>query len=737
MRYHTTGRASLLAMMAVDPLGLGAACAQTTTETSSSGDLYTSENTSEVVTGSTLHSAQFQTEINGETGTIPLPGLLRYFDPFSDAEIQQAAAAQLPADYVHMVGDVPVTIVSWSPAELTESNYEVIDTFTSETPYSTVSNFVTTQLTSGDAPNNIVPTGYRSDCFSFGASGATNFEPFDGSFADCSGNEEFFEVAPGTINTNTHTTTVYTEGTHYFESIDDGYFNTYVLRPRESLSASSGTLATTSHSATTVRADSYETRIMGVIGGTTLFDTSYAAAFADAMVQAAIIDLSKPRGYALGGAPVVVTWSSPVRVEDSERLLSSSVDTQTGTRSFDTVTVTTTHGGMTGGEVLIGDRGACATAGTSGATNGASATGAFATCGGGATYTLAAGETNINTHTNHVTETAITTVTTEDWLNSETYRLSGRPVAIGQIHAALRDVLYGGDFGRRHAEALAAALPDGGDRKLGLWALARTGRDISKNDSAGAGNRRTTHGGSGGLSILVSETVRLGVAIDYGNTDIALAGLTEKGEARLTQVGLGADILPGGWRIRLALARGWGTIDTERGGVATGGISRAGYDASTWSALAEAGPEFSSGDAVIQPFVGLEWTKATLGAFAESGGIALEGSRDTASRLAVSFGGRGELRRRSDDGSGFRLWASARGARVANGRERGRGVAFLSAPGELLRVTSAREGSLYALGQIGADYYTAGGLAFHLGADGAAGNGDRSWRVTSGVSLAF
>jgi hypothetical protein len=724
-------------MLAVDPLGLGAAMAQTTSETSSSGEVYTSESTSEVVTGSTLHSVQFQTEINGETGDIPLTGLLRYFDQFGDAEIQQAAAAQLPADYVHMVGDVPVTIVSWSPAELTESNYEVIDTFTSETPFSTISTFVTTQVTSGDAPNNIVPTGSRSVCYSFGASGATNFEPFGGSFADCSGNEEFFEVVPGTINTNIHTTTIYTEGTHYFESIDDGYFNIYVLRPRESLSASSGTLATTSRSATTIRADSYETRIMGQLGETTLFDVSHAGAFGDAAVQAAIGEQSKPRGYALGGAPVVVTWSEPVRVAGREQMLSSSVDTETSTRSFETVTVTTTHGGMAGGEVLIGDQGACTDAGTGGVTNGDSPAGAFAACEGGVTYTPGVGETNTNTHTTQVTETAIATVTTENWLNSETYRLSGTPVAIGQIHAALRDVLYGGDFGRRHADAMATALPRGSERKFGLWALARTGRDTSDVDSAGPGSRRTTHGGSGGLSVMLSDTARVGFAIDYGKTDVALSGLAERGEARLTQIGVGADLSPNGWRIRLAMERGWGSIDTERGSPRMGGVSRANYDASTWSALAEAGPEFALGDAVIQPFVGIEWAKATLGDFTESGGIALEGSGDSASRVAASLGARGELQRRFADGSAFRLSASVRGARIVDGRGRDRGVTFVGAPGDLLSVASAREESAYAAGQIGAGYYTAGGLGFHLGADGAAGGSDRSWRVTGGVSIAF
>lgn len=474
-----------------------------------------------------------------------------------------------------------------------------------------------------------------------------------------------------------------------------------------------------------------------MIGETTLFDMRRPAAFADATVQATIVDLSKPRGYALGGAPVVVTWSAPVRVESSERLLSSSIDTQTGTRRFDSVTITTTRGGITGGEVRIGDRGTCTTAGTSGVTNGASATGAFATCDGGATYILGAGETNSNTHVNHVTETTTTIVTTENWLNSETYRLSGAPVAIGQIHAALRDVLYGGNFGRRHADAVAAALPRGGERKLGLWALARTGRDTSNSDSAGPGSRRTTDGGSGGLSIQLSEVARLGVAIDYGKTDIALAGLTERGEARLTQIGLGADLSPDEWRIRIAMARGWGSIDTERGSIATGGTSRADYDASIWSALVEAGPEFRVGDASIQPFVGVEWTKAKLGGFTESGGIALEGKGDSAERIAASLGARGELQRRSGDGSGFRLWASARGARIADGRERRRGVAFAGGPDDPLRVTSAREGRLYAAGEAGAGYYTAGGLGVHLGAEGAAGGSDRSWRVSGGISIAF
>ncbi len=185
---------------------------------------------------------------------------------------------------------------------------------------------------------------------------------------------------------------------------------------------------------------------------------------------------------------------------------------------------------------------------------------------GGVTYTLGAGETNINRHVDHVTETTTTTVTTENWLNSETYSsFRDTPAAIGQVHAALRDVLYGG-LRRRYVDAEARRLPRGGDRKFGLWAIARAGRDSSDSDSGGSGSRRTTNGGSGGLSILLSDAAPLGVAGDYGKTDVALAGPAERGKARLTQIGLGADLSPEGWRIRVAMTLDGALIDKERGG---------------------------------------------------------------------------------------------------------------------------------------------------------------------------
>lgn len=757
MRYRTAARASFLAMAAADPLGFGMAEAQIRTETSSSGEMYTYEDTSEVLLGSVLYIEQFQTEINGETGSIPLMEGMRYFTPFSAAEIQQAVSAQLPDNMEYMVDGVPIMIRKWAPPELIDSMYETIDSYTAEDPYSTVRSIVTKQVTSGDAPNNIVPTGTRLECFSYGTNGATNFAPFDGFFADCMESGEEVEVAPGTINTNTHTTTVYAEGTRYVEIYDEGYYNTHAIRPLETESTSSGTLTTTNTSTTTRRTDSHETRLLGTVGETTLFDAKHAGAFTDAAVQEAVGDLSKPRGYAIGGAPVVVTWAAPVRIGGSEEILSSSTETETSTRRYETVTVTTTFGegareqepalasafavtpfeATLGEQVLIGDRGACTTAGTSGTTNGEAPTGAFAACEGGVVYTLSVGETNTNTHTSQVTETLTTTVTTETRLNRATYRLAGTPHAIGQVHAALRDVLYGSDFGRRHVDAIAMALPRDGDRKFGLWALGRTGRDKSRSDAAGPGNRRTTHGASGGLAVRLSEAARIGFAIDYGKTDITLPGLTERGEARLTELGLGADLTPGGWRVRLAARHGWGSIDTVRGTPLTGGMSRAGYRASISSALAEAGPEFSTGNAVIQPFAAIEWTRARLGGFAETGGIALRGDGDSATRLAVSIGGRGQMQWRSGDGSAFRLWATARGTKVADGRARGRGVAFVDDPGTPLRVTSAREGSTAAIGQIGASYHMASGIGLHLGADGAAGGGDRSWRATGGISIAF
>ena len=99
-------------------------------------------------------------------------------------------------------------VVRWGAPELIDAYEEFLDSLTETYVETLAPRYVTTvQTTSGDAPDNIAIIGERGGCFDTGVSGATNYGAFDGAFANCDGYEEF-EVVPGTVNTNTHTTAI-------------------------------------------------------------------------------------------------------------------------------------------------------------------------------------------------------------------------------------------------------------------------------------------------------------------------------------------------------------------------------------------------------------------------------------------------------------------------------------------------------------------------------------------------
>lgn len=149
----------------------------------------------------------FQTNIIGIIDGQAVAFDLTFNRAFEDPDVVNGLAGHIATRGVN-VGGAP-GVLTWGDAELVDFYEEFLDSFT-ETSYSTVtSTVVTTQLTSGDAPNNIAFVGDRGYCYSFGVTGETNFGGFDGFFADCDTSEEF-EVAAGTVNTNTHTTTVVT-----------------------------------------------------------------------------------------------------------------------------------------------------------------------------------------------------------------------------------------------------------------------------------------------------------------------------------------------------------------------------------------------------------------------------------------------------------------------------------------------------------------------------------------------
>jgi outer membrane autotransporter protein len=298
----------------------------------------------------------------------------------------------------------------------------------------------------------------------------------------------------------------------------------------------------------------------------------------------------------------------------------------------------------------------------------------------------------------------------------------------------VRDALFesGGAFARRHGDALANRR-DG----FGLWASLEAGDGGTDGDEAGPGNHRDTQSVAGGISFRLSDLARLGLAAGYESTDARLHGTPETGDVQMTEVGAALDLRPGIWRIRLTASHGWGEIAIQRGSAAIGGIARADYGASLWSASAETGPELTTGDLSIRPFAAIEWSRATTDAFAEDGSFALQGAADGASRLAASLGAEAASQWDLPGGSSVRLWANARVDRVVDGRARDRAVAFAADPDGPLLVTSASEGSTHTEGRAGISLFTRSGLGLHLGATGRTGGGDDAWRATAGISATF
>jgi outer membrane autotransporter protein len=193
----TRGPAALLLCCA----GIAPAAAQTATETTSSGTIYVQDYE---YTGQ--RNDAYQTRI---TATVDGVGMLfdqtffrDLYDPATQAGLAAAGATRGIASHGApgvVVWDAPVLVESWE---------EIVDTFTEvytvTLPTVTV---VTVQTTDGDAPEAIVSYGDRGTCYDAGRTGSTNAPPYDGAFASCDYWEEML-VPAGTVNTNTHTSTI-------------------------------------------------------------------------------------------------------------------------------------------------------------------------------------------------------------------------------------------------------------------------------------------------------------------------------------------------------------------------------------------------------------------------------------------------------------------------------------------------------------------------------------------------
>jgi uncharacterized protein with beta-barrel porin domain len=704
------------------------AAAQDMTTSTSYGENYDDEEIYEYGQGSTTYNVNVTAQIGPDQ--VPLVGLSRYFESYSPEEVAQAVPAGLDYDY----NGATVSVVGWSAPEHVDSTYDLVDVFSYDQYTTNVLTTTTVQTTSGDGADPVVPIGGRGQCFDSGTTGDTNFCDFAGTFANCEYADDYLTVAPGTINTNTHTTTIYQNIAYHFTSVDDAYTDSYQVHPTATVTTSSGTLDTTTLTFSHVRNDAYQVNFAGRLGDQTIFSQTVAGRVSDPAAKQALADLSRPIGYALAGAPVVLVWSDPARTGSGSELLSSTSENTTTTTSDVLTTVTTTHGGLPGSVVMIGDRGACTDAGASGTTSGPSADGAQATCEGGLAYGLFPDETNTNTHTTYVTTTNQFTLVTENWLNTEDWQLDATPIPVGAVHAAVRGPLYrdGSAFARCHLDGLASS-----GRPFSVWADVSTGTNTLVGDLARPGSHGTTHSVAGGLSLGLGQLARAGVAIEHDSSSLRLAVFPESAHVRLTQLGAAGEVSPGTWRFRLAAAHGWAAIRTTRGNDALGGKSQAAYRAATWSLSADAGPEFGLGAATVRPVAGIDWSEATLKAFGEQGGIALGGARDSASRTAVSAGVQTSIRLGVPRSATFRLWADTRANRVLDGSGRNRAVFFAANPNAILHVASAGEPRTFGELRGGLAIETASGVGLRLGAETLVGDRTGGWRGRAGLSAAF
>lgn len=167
--------------------------------------------------------------------------------------------------------------------------------------------------------------------------------------------------------------------------------------------------------AQSVRTDTFSTRLLGILdGSTTVYDQTFNAAFGDATVQAALASAQAALGAA--GAPQSVSFSGPTLTSSASVPLGSSTSTViTNTTSTQTAKVELTLGPQT---ILIGDLGLCA---------GLDANGSPIGCSGGnpQPFNVLVGWDKVNINTNTATTIFRTITTTTTFLTSAVYTLFG------------------------------------------------------------------------------------------------------------------------------------------------------------------------------------------------------------------------------------------------------------------------------------------------------------------------
>ncbi len=152
-----------------------------------------------------------------------------------------------------------------------------------------------------------------------------------------------------------------------------------------------------------------------------------------------------------------------------------------------------------------------------------------------------------------------------------------------------------------------------------------------------AGDRRRTTGGVAGIGARLMPAVNLGLSVDHSRTHVDIPLALQSASLDLTQVGINASVDKAEWTWAIALAHGFGKIDSWRDTGA--GIASAGYNARIDGALTELSYFWSVDQARLVPKLAFEYTRASTDGLQEFGGLdPVAATGATAERARVLLG---------------------------------------------------------------------------------------------------
>lgn len=377
---------------------------------------------------------------------------------------------------------------------------------------------------------------------------------------------------------------------------------------------------------TTTNATNYATTLNAkIIGGTLLYNQTFAAAYADQTVQAGVAQARLALTTA-GGPGVVIT--APILISHSVNA-TSTVEGTLYTLNHSTGPVYVATESVGPATVVTGDINNCAAAVAALPSRTAPICKANTN-----TYTLdfAAVLTNADSSSTYFIDQAQTVTATTTI--AETYLIQGVVKPIGVIHAVAPVAVFDQSEGFL-ARGLARADSRGSTHWqpwLEYWGHANSTRGLGTSP----GDTRRSSGIDGGIIYQVSPGFTLGAGIDHGTTNLALSDGSESGRLKLTQGAVFARLgATHGLSLLLGGGIGGGSVHTS---VSIPTITQA-STANEQVRSAWAGAEVSDrigvarGRAIITPLAGIGYSSIKLNGFTEAGSTyAVAGPRSTQSR---------------------------------------------------------------------------------------------------------